>query len=316
MKFLLSFLVLSSALLASAADWPARVFAPYMYIGAGDNFKLTECDDACGQKYYTIAFIIADKRNEPAWDGRFPLEQNFYADQINAIRKRGGDVIVSLGGQGGQELAIVETNLVALESKYQSVIDRYKLTWLDFDVEGESLFKQDANKRRNAVLAKLQAKNPGLMISYTLPVDPDGFTRGTKELLADAKAKGVRVHSGNFMIMWFGPKFTSGKKMIDVCIASALKAHEQCRAIDPTILIGLTALIGKNDQISEEIFTQDDAKALKEWADGQPWVCSLSSWASNRDTGKPGRKRTGNTATGVPQQPWEFTRIFKPFTTK
>ena len=316
MKFLLSFLVLSSALLASAADWPARVFAPYMYIGAGDNFKLTECDDACGQKYYTISFIIADKQNEPAWDGRFPLEQNFYADQINAIRKRGGDVIVSLGGQGGQELAIVETNLVALESKYQSVIDRYKLTWLDFDVEGESLFKQDANKRRNAVLAKLQAKNPGLMISYTLPVDPDGFTRGTKELLADAKAKGVRVHSGNFMIMWFGPKFTSGKKMIDVCIASALKAHEQCRAIDPTILIGLTALIGKNDQISEEIFTQDDAKALKEWADGQPWVCSLSSWASNRDTGKPGRKRTGNTATGVPQQPWEFTRIFKPFTTK
>ena len=316
MKCLTSLLVLSTAVFASAADWPARVFAPYMYLGAGDNFKLTECDDACGQKYYTIAFIIADKRNEPAWDGRFPLEQNLYSDQISAIRQRGGDVIVSFGGQGGKELAIVETNLVALESKYQSAIDRYKLTWLDFDIEGEALFKQDANERRNAVLAKLQARNPGLTISYTLPVDPGGFTRGTKELLTDAKAKGVSVHSGNFMIMWFGPKFTTGKKMTDVCITSALKAHEQCQAIDPAIRIGLTALIGKNDQISGEVFTQDDAKVLKEWADGQPWVGSLSFWAINRDAGKPAGKRTGNTATGLPQEPWEFTRIFKPFTTK
>ena len=45
--------------------------------------------------------------------------------------------------------------------------------------------------------------------------------------------------------MYFGPEFTSGKKMIDVCISSALKAHEQCQAIDPSILIGLTALIGR-----------------------------------------------------------------------
>ena len=43
----------------SRAEWPARVFAPYMYLGQGDNFKLTDCDDACGLKYYTLAFIIA-----------------------------------------------------------------------------------------------------------------------------------------------------------------------------------------------------------------------------------------------------------------
>ena len=308
-------LVLVSALVASAAPWPARVFAPYMYIGAGDHFQLTECDDACGQKFYTLAFIIADKENEPAWDGRFPLEQNLYADQISAIRNRGGDVIVSFGGEGGTELAIAETNLAALEFKYQSVIDRYKLTWLDFDIEGESLFKPDANERRNAVLARLQARNPGLIISYTLPVDPNGFTKGTKELLTDAKAKGVRVHSGNFMIMYFGPKFNKDRKMIDLCIASARKAHEQSQAIDPAIQIGLTALIGRNRRLGE-VFTQDDAKALKQWADGQPWVCSLAFWAVNRDAGKPAGKKTSNTATGLPQQPWEFTRIFQPFTSR
>ena len=52
---LLCLFVLSTA----RADWPARVFAPYMYLGAGDDFKLTDCDDATGQKHYTLAFIIA-----------------------------------------------------------------------------------------------------------------------------------------------------------------------------------------------------------------------------------------------------------------
>src|SRR5213595_989093 len=59
------------------AEWPAKVFAPYMYIGSGDNFKLTDCDDACGLKHYTLAFIIARQegrgtnasyRKEAAWD--------------------------------------------------------------------------------------------------------------------------------------------------------------------------------------------------------------------------------------------------------
>jgi hypothetical protein len=303
-----------SLTIAARAGWPARVFAPYMYIGSGDNFKLTECDDACGQKFYTIAFIIGDKQGNPAWDGRWPMEQNLYADQIDQIRGRGGDVIVSFGGEAGTEIAISETNTAALEAKYQSIIDRYKLTWLDFDIEGRSLSKTEANQRRNSVLASLQAKNPGLIISYTLAVDPDGIPREARKLLADAKSKGVKVYSANVMIMDYGSNFSDGKKMSDVSIASALKAHEQCQAIDPAINIGLTAMIGQNDERGE-IFTQDDAKSLIAWAQAQPWVCSVSFWASNRDAGKPGKHKNGNTTSGVEQKPWEFTVIFKSFTT-
>lgn len=118
-------LMTGSVVLAHGASWPSRIFAPYMYVGAGDNFKLTTCDDACGQKYYTLAFIIAGKQNNPAWDGRIPLEDNFYAEQIAAIRHRGGDVLVSFGGAGGTELALVIRDVTALQSKYQSIIDRY-----------------------------------------------------------------------------------------------------------------------------------------------------------------------------------------------
>src|SRR5690242_20663652 len=167
------------------AAWPARVFAPYMYIGADDGFKLTDCDDACGLKHYTLAFIIARQDGqgkdakyfkEPAWDGRFALDDNLYKDQIDAIRQRGGDVIVSFGGEAGRELAIIIDDPAALEAAYQSIIDRYQFTWLDFDIEGSNLQKNpQASQRRNAVLAALQQKNPGLRISYTLPVDPDGI---------------------------------------------------------------------------------------------------------------------------------------------
>jgi Glycosyl hydrolases family 18 len=305
----------ASIVTASCAGWPARVFAPYMYIGAGDHFQLTHCDDACGQKYYTIAFIIAGPDGKlPAWDGRWPMEGNLYADQINAIRSRGGDVIVSFGGEAGTEIAIAETNLATLEADYQSVIDRYKLTWLDFDIEGDALDNSDANARRNTALADLQKKNPGLIISYTLPVDPNGISTESQSLLSDAVAKGLKVHSANVMTMDFGSHFSRGKKMSDVSIASALKAHEQCQAISSDVQIGLTPMIGQNDERGE-VFTPDDATALEHWAESQPWICSLSFWASNRDAGHLGKHKTDNDTSGIPQKPWEYTTIFEAFTT-
>jgi hypothetical protein len=314
MKLIASILMSAFAITALGAGWPAKVFAPYMYIGAGDNFKITQCDDDCGQKFYTIAFIIDDGHKNPAWDGRFPMKSNLYQDQINEIRKRGGNVIVSFGGGGGTELALAEPDAKVLEAKYQSVIDRYQLTWLDFDIEGDALDKSDINQRRNAVLANLQAKNPGLVISYTLPVDPNGIPKNGLQLLADAKSQGVKVYSANVMTMDYGAHFSKGKKMCDVAIASALKAREQCLAIDPGIQIGLTPMIGNNDE-KGEVFTLVDAEALRNWAETQPWICSLSFWASNRDNGKHTDRQDDNTTSGIKQNRWDFTAMFEPFTT-
>jgi hypothetical protein len=295
------------------AEWPSRVFVPYMYLGSGDNFKLTDCDDACGQKYYTLAFIIADKEGNPAWDGKIPMDKDHYADQIAAIRARGGDVLVSFGGEAGQELALVDSNPESLLAKYQSVIDRYKFTWLDFDIEGKALSKQDVNQHRNSVLAKLQANNPGLIISYTLPVNPDGISQDSRKMLTDAKAKGIKVRSANIMTMYFGKKFTEGgAKLSDLSIASANKAYEQTQAIDPAIQIGLCPDIGNNGE--GEIFTLQDAQELKDWAIDKPWIFSLSFWCSNRDSGKPGKN--GNTRSGVQQEPWAFSKIFQQITKK
>jgi len=334
-------LSLAAGLFASTvrAEWPARVFAPYMYIGADDDFKLTDCDDACGLKHYTLAFIIALQEGrgkeakylkEPSWDGRFPIDENLYRYQIEAIRKRGGDVIISFGGEAGKEMANVIDDPAALEAAYQKIIDRYKFTWLDFDVEGSNLDKGKADsERRNTALAGLQKKNPGLMISYTLPVDPDGISDTSRAILADAKAKGVRVHSANLMVMFFGKKFINkGKSEGELGIDSATAACAQIQKIDPAIQIGLCPCIGWNGS-SNEVFGIEDAKTLKEFADETPWVCSLHYWSINDDAGRPRRRRrvinTTNTvgvvssttnSVMVPSehQAWEFANIFKSFT--
>jgi hypothetical protein len=343
LKRLIPFAVIAWSLMTGSptarAGWPAKVFAPYMYVGAGDNFKLTDCDDQCGLKFYTLAFIIARQdgngknaafHKEPSWDGRIPIEQDFYHGQIDAIHKRGGDVIMSLGGEAGRELANVIDDPVELEAAYQKVIDQYKFTWLDFDIEGNNLEKgQPDSERRNTVLARLQKKNPGLIISYTLPVDPNGLSEASQVLLTDAVKKGVKVHSANLMVMYFGKAFINkGKSEGQLGVDSANTAYAQLQKIDSAIQVGLCPCLGKNGS-RDEVFTLDDAKILKAFADKTPWVCSLHYWSINDDADRPHRKKTvtGTTnATGIvsistndvtvpnPSQPWAFAKIFQTFT--
>lgn len=321
---IVAFSLVGFSINTARAQWPARVFAPYMYIGAGDNFKLTDCDNACGLKYYTLAFIIARQEgsgknasytNEPSWDGRIPIQQNLYHDQIEAIRKRGGDVIMSFGGEAGKEMANVIDDPVALEAAYQKVIDQYKFTWLDFDVEGNNLeHGKIDSERRNSALARLQKKNPGLIISYTLPVDPNGISDASRALLADAKAKGVKVHSANLMVMFFGKTFINkGKSEGELGIESANAAHAQILKIDAAIQIGLCPCLGRNGS-ADEVFNLEDAKTLKAFADKTPWVCSLHYWSINDDAARPRRRSTNSATPPIRNQPWAFARIFESFT--
>jgi len=305
-------------------EWPARMCAPYVDMGLGDNFKLTDCDKACGLKHYTLAFIVARQTNntylkEASWDGRIPIGQGFYRDQIRAIRKRGGDVIVSFGGKTGKELADVIDDAPQLEAAYQKVINRYKLTWLDFDVEGTNLDQggQD-NERRNTTLANIEKKNPALIISYTLPVDSHGLSQASLTLLADAKTKGVKVHSVNLMMTDFGGQIAGGGKSEgELGVDSANAAFQQLQKIDPAIQVGLCPSLGNNGS-STGVFTLDDARTFRAFADKTPWVCALDYWSINNDTTNAvsaGAGANGGTFSTV-SQPWAFAKTFESFATK
>jgi len=318
-------LLLLSHLPARAA-WPARIFAPYMFTGAGDHFQLTAGNDACGLKYYTLAFIIAQQSGRghdiayqliPAWYGSVPVDTGAYHDQIDALRRRGGDVIVSFGGEAGKELANLIQDPAQLEAAYQKVIDQYRLTWLDFDIEGHSLNRAQADtERRNTVLASLQKKNPGLRISFTLPVNPDGLSASSLALLADAVQKGVRIRSVNLMVMYFGKTFIhQGCSEAELAIASARRAHEQLQPLAHAVPIGLCPRIGENGSAAE-IFTPADARALLAFATQTPWITSLHYWLVNEDARPRPYYKSASDPTSVPPPPapWTFAKIFLPFT--
>jgi exo-1,4-beta-D-glucosaminidase len=294
----------------SAAAWPDKVFAPYAFIPKG-SINIADCFAQNGQRYYTLAFIISDPEGYPAWTGSRDLRVStkYYADQIAAIRARGGDVLISFGGEGGTELALNTTNVGELEGKYQSVIDNYQLTWMDFDIEGKALKNTAANQRRDEALVNLQRKNPGVKISFTLPVNPTGMEDESLVMLKDAKARGLKIESVDIMTMDYGPAVSRGKKMGDLAVAASNASHRQTMAIDPAIKIGICPMIGQNDE-KGEVFTIDDARQVMDFASSTDWVRSAAFWSVNRDRPK-GARRGGNRSSGIDQKLWEFTGIFE-----
>ena len=126
--------------LATRGQFGAKVFAPYVDTSLYPTPQLVAGPyNATGQLFYTLAFItsqsVAGGTAQPAWGGVITLESQFFYDQIRALRLLGGDVIVSFGGASGVELAQAITDVGTLVAAYQSVIDLYKLAWIDFDVE-------------------------------------------------------------------------------------------------------------------------------------------------------------------------------------
>jgi hypothetical protein len=122
------------------------------------------------------------------------------------------------------------------------------------------------------------------------------------------------------MVMFFGEKFINkGKTEGELGIESANKTYEQIQKIDPAIRVGLCPCLGNNGS-KDEVFTLDDAKTLKAFADKTPWVCSMHYWSINGDAARPRKKPAAANADGTPtnapnaRQPWAFANIFKSFT--
>ena len=312
--FLIAGILFLMGAVNARAAWPTtRIFSPYVDVTLSDNLQPAKVKGATGQKYYTLAFVVADGTGNPAWGGVLPVSGGYYSSQINSLRSAGGDAIFSFGGENGTELALLPISASTLQSKYQAVINKYKATWLDFDIEGGALYNTTANQKRNSALKGLQSANSGLVITYTLPADPDGISSYAVSLLQDAKAKGVRVKAVNVMAMDFGSYYSSGKKLSAVAIATAQKVHSQCQSINSSLKIGVTVMIGQND-IQSEVFYTTDASTLVNWAKGQSWVYSLGFWSADRDNGSCGRRTTASaTCSGIVQSTWAFMNIFKGF---
>ncbi|MFJ8936296.1 cellulose binding domain-containing protein [Streptomyces sp. NPDC102365] len=292
-------------------------FAPYVDTSLYPAFDLLAHSAATGVKEYNLAFVTDGGGCTPKWGGVTDLGGDAVAAQIGALRAKGGDVRVSFGGAAGSELALNCSSADALAAAYGKAVDAYDLTKVDFDVEGGALPDKAANTRRAQAIAKLQAQHPGLDVSFTLPVMPEGLTQDGVSLLADARANGVGIDTVNIMAMDYGPAYSDD--MGTYAEQAATATQTQIKGVlglsDSAAwkAVAVTPMIGVND-VASEIFKVEDATQLVKFAEskGLGW---LSLWSATRDKQcAGGTKPTADaTCSSVLQDANAFSKAFAAY---
>ncbi|MBT2441241.1 cellulose binding domain-containing protein [Streptomyces sp. ISL-36] len=295
----------------------AATYAPYIDTSLHPAYDMLATADTTGVKEFNLAFITSGGACAPLWGGVTDLANDKVASQIGALRAKGGDVRVSFGGAAGHELALNCSTSSALAAAYGKVIDRYELTKVDFDIEGAALPDTAANTRRSQAIAQLQKSHPGLNVSFTLPVMPEGLTQPGVDLLADAERNGVRVDAVNIMAMDYGPAYSGdmGQYAIQAATATQAQIKGVLGLSDAAAwkAVAVTPMIGVND-VTSEIFTVGDATQLVDFAKskGIGW---LSMWSATRDKQCAGGavNHADPTCSSILQQPLAFTKAFSAY---
>ncbi|NDZ81200.1 sugar hydrolase [Streptomyces sp. SID10853] len=289
-------------------------FAPYIDTSLYPAYNLLDTVTKAGVKEFNLAFITSGGSCAPLWGGATGLGDDKVASQISGLRAKGGDVRVSFGGASGTELGAACTSADALAAAYGKVIDTYKLTKVDFDIEGGALPDTAANTRRAQAIAQLQKSHPGLDVSFTLPVMPEGLTQPGVDLVANAKKNGVDISAVNIMAMDYGASYSGD--MGDYATQAATATQAQIKGVlglsDAAAwkAVAVTPMIGVND-VNTEKFTVDDAKQLAEFAKAKG-LARLSMWSGARDKECPGgaKDSADPTCSSVVQDELAFSKAF------
>lgn len=304
----------SPAPTATAPATPGARFAPYVDTSLYPAYDLVDTADKTGVKEFHLAFITSGGGCAPLWGGVTDLASDKVAAQIGALRAKGGDVRVSFGGAAGHELALNCATVDDLAAAYGKVIDQYRLTKVDFDIEGAALPDTAANARRAQAVARLQKSHPGLDVAFTLPVMPEGLTQPGVALLADAKKNGVRIDAVNIMAMDYGPAYSGdmGQYAIQAATATQAQLKGVLGLSDAAAwkAVAVTPMIGVND-VASEIFTVADATQLVDFAAAKG-IGRLAMWSSTRDKqcAAGAVNYADATCSSILQQPLAFTKAF------
>ncbi|MEU2630409.1 carbohydrate binding domain-containing protein, partial [Kitasatospora sp. NPDC007106] len=285
--------------------------APYVDMGAWPTPSLTAMASAGNLKSFTLAFVTS-VGCKASWFNAYDPRTGWGKDQIDAIRAAGGDVKVSFGGASGTELAQACSTVDSLFAEYDAVVKAYGLTYVDFDIEGAAVPDTAANARRGAALAKLQQAHPGLKVSFTLPVLPEGLTAEGVSVVRAARDAGVAVDLVNVMAMDYNrPATDYGTDAVQ----AAQSTRDQLAGLYPAktdaqlwAMTGVTPMLGENDD--HGIYNQDDARQLVAFAQ-QHHLGMLSFWETGRDA----NACTGALykCTNISQSPYEFSKIFAQY---
>lgn len=272
----------------SSGNTLAKRFSPYVLLNNGTLGLV-----GTKTKWTTLAFVIGYSNGKIQWDAG-AVDVNKLKVKIDAIKKTGGGVIVSFGGQGAgakgtkylSELAGKYTDPQKLSDAYRAIADALGSTWLDFDIEGAAMKDTASIDRRNKALYLLQKKRSDIRISFTVPVGLGGLSTETKSMLNKVKAAGVKIDLVNIMTMYFTTP-TSAKPSMSAAVLKAVSAAKPFVA-SLGAKLGVTPQIGKNPDkpYTHEHFTTGDASRVIDSAKKDSSIALVSFWSLNDDSSK------------------------------
>ncbi len=305
-------------------------FAPYVNVTAVPAYPFEE-RGVVPSGNAVLAFVVASEDDpcEPSWGGYYSMDETAETlaldDRIDEFRHRGGRIAVSFGGAKGDELSTVCEDPTSLRLAYRSVIDRYGIRTLDFDLEGENLDDHDAMRRRADALAELQEEygegREELFIWLTLPVSPSGIGEKGRLAVRTMLDAGVELAGVNVMTMNYGAGRAEGGNMAETSgralVAAERDLAESYEGVgidgepdDFRDMLGATPMIGRNDT-EGDIFTLGDAETLNGLA-RETGLARLSLWSAERD--RPcddgsGRKNASSSCSGTDEESEAFSEV-------
>ncbi|KAJ3253949.1 hypothetical protein HK103_007618 [Boothiomyces macroporosus] len=285
---------------AYSGSLPSKFFAPY--VDATVRTLSPSDIQSVGTSWFMMAFIVQGSQNTASWGGIMDLSPSVAG--IQQMKQSGANFGISFGGQAGQELAIALTDVTAIQKQYQSVVDTYGINWIDFDIEGSQIVNTAANTRRAQAIAGIQKANPGITVSFTLPVLQSGLTGDGVNFLANLKENGVRLDILNVMAMDYGGSVT---EMGQAAIQATKSTYAQAQQAGfPNVKMGITPMIGNNDSAGET-FTVAHAQQVTQFAQQTSYVQWVSFWSLQRDTATHGALFASSQ---ISQTNFEFSNTF------
>ncbi|MDT5035816.1 MAG: chitinase [Micromonosporaceae bacterium] len=298
----------TAVVLTSVPASAAAVFAvaPYVDLSAGSADMLDTAIAQGGVNSYTASFIIGSGCTA-IWGDTLGINNSTVNVRIARAQAAGAQTIISFGGAGGAELAQSCTDVNALTAQYQSVITKYRVNHLDFDIEGAAIADPTSINRRYQAIRNLEAANPGLNVSVTIPVLEGGPTADGTNFLRAAVTNGARINLINAMVMDYGHPVTNMATAAQTGATGTLAAARSAGINATFANIGVTPMIGNNDSAGE-VVSLANARTIVSWANANG-IGRLAFWSIGRDQPCPGGGVSPN-CSGLGGAALDFTRAF------
>jgi chitinase len=291
---------------ALSANWYEG--APYYSVLDSGAPDLGTVMSATGAKAFDLGFILAGNGCTPAWNGTDPVSSDTQvASVINEVRSDGGDVIASMGGYNGTKLGAVCGSASATAAAYQQVISTYGLHAFDFDLEEPEIENTSAIANELGAAQILQASNPGLFVSVTIPATPTGANWFGQQLIAEAKS--LNFIPDDFTIMPFDGGFSGASSQIAALqgFNSQLMSAYGWTSAQAYQHEGFSGMNGRTD--SAEYFYQSDFQSVLSFAESNG-MSRFTFWSVGRDRQCNPPDNNGALSaecSSVPQNSWDFT---------